>query len=150
MKDEEKKGETFSVTDKRRFVADDAGTVKPEGETQTEETGKSPEKPAGEKEIPRSEDRDKPSEDKEVPLFEIDFATFVFSLSSSALFHLGLMENPYTKQIERNLPLAKQTIDIIAMLNEKTKGNLSPEEENLIVNLLTDLRLKYVEALKKN
>jgi hypothetical protein len=65
------------------------------------------------------------------------------------MLHLGLVENPQTKKIERNLPMAKQTIDIIAMLKDKTKGNLTNEEKNLIENLLSDLRFKYVYEVNK-
>jgi hypothetical protein len=74
----------------------------------------------------------------------IDFATFVMSLGSSALYHLGELEGG-----ERNLPLAKQTIDILGMLSEKTRGNLSDDDAKLVEHLLYDLRLKYVEAKKK-
>ena len=80
---------------------------------------------------------------------EIDFNTFVLSMASSALLHLGQMPHPDTQKAEANLPLAKQTIDILAMLQGKTRGNLSRDEEQLLENLLYDLRLKYVEAAKK-
>jgi len=140
---EEKKETSFTVKDKRRFVVDDSGGVKPEGEVKAEA-----EKAGSEESRAQAPSQTREGE-KEVPLPEIDFSTFILSLSSNALLHLGLMENPYTRKIERNLSLAKQTIDIIAMLKEKTRGNLSSEEENLILNLLTDLRLKYVTELNK-
>ncbi len=82
------------------------------------------------------------------PLPEIDFSSFIFSLSTSALLHLGEVPDPTTKKREKNLPLAKQTIDILGMLKEKTKGNLTPEEEKLIENILTDLRWRYVREVK--
>jgi hypothetical protein len=140
---EEKKEESFTVSDKRRFVVDDSGGVKPERDVGA---GKKKEAPEA-SEPTREEQQRKFSEG--VPLPDIDFSTFVFSLSSSAMLHLGLMENPYTKTIDKNLPLAQQTIDIISMLKDKTKGNLSDEEENLITHLLTELRLKYVNEVKK-
>ena len=64
---------------------------------------------------------------------------------------MGLLSGPLhlTKKKERNLPLAKQTIDILGVLQEKTKGNLTKDEEQLIENLLHDLRLKYVEESGK-
>jgi hypothetical protein len=80
---------------------------------------------------------------------DIDFATFVLSLASSVLVNLGEMENPETGAKERNLPLAKQTVDILAMLARKTAGNLSEEEQKLIEGLLYDLRIKYVDAHKR-
>jgi len=140
---EEKKEESFTVSDKRRFVVDDSGGVKSEGEAGTGEKKEVP----GSSEPSREKQKNKFSEG--APLPDIDFSTFIFSLSSSAILHLGLMENPYTKAIDKNLPLAKQTIDIISMLKDKTKGNLSDEEENLITHLLTELRFKYVNEVKK-
>jgi hypothetical protein len=79
---------------------------------------------------------------------DIDFATFVLSMASSAFLHLGQMPHPDTQKTEPNLPLAKQTIDILGMLQGKTRGNLSRDEEQLLENLLYDLRLRYVEAAK--
>jgi hypothetical protein len=78
----------------------------------------------------------------------VDFHTFVLSLGSSALLHLGEIENPNDGASQKDLPLAKHTIDILAMLAEKTKGNLSPAEEKLMESLLYDLRLRYVELSK--
>ncbi len=75
----------------------------------------------------------------------IDFYTFVLSLGSSAFVHLGDAPHPETGDAGApNLGLAQQTIDILAMLREKTKGNLTPEEEKFLENLLTDLRLRFV------
>jgi hypothetical protein len=78
----------------------------------------------------------------------VDFATFILSLSHSALMHLGEAPDPEGGSIIKNLPLARQTIDLIAMLEEKTKGNLSGEEERLVGQILFDLRLRYVEHAK--
>ena len=78
----------------------------------------------------------------------VDFHTFVLSLGSSALLHLGEIENPNDGVSQKDLPLAKHTIDILVMLEEKTKGNLSTAEERLMESLLYDLRLRYVEATK--
>ena len=84
-------------------------------------------------------------ESGETQLPAIDFSTFVISLNSSALVQLGILEEPGTGQKTKNLPLAKQTIDILAMLEEKTKGNLSRDEENILKSLLYDLRMLYVK-----
>jgi len=84
------------------------------------------------------------------PLPEINFASFIISLSSSALFHFGEIPDPTTNQKERNLPLAKQTIDILGLLKEKTAGNLDREENQLLESLLYDLRMRYVEQLKRD
>jgi len=82
----------------------------------------------------------------EGPLAEIDFTNFILSLSTSALIQLGEIQDPFTKKSTKNLPLAEQTIDLIGMLKEKTKGNLSPEEEKVIEYILYDLRMRYVKA----
>lgn len=80
---------------------------------------------------------------------EIDFATFVLSLASSALMHLGELHEPEGAPGERDLPLAKQTIDMLAMLELKTRGNLDAAEQQLLTSVLYDLRVKYVDASKK-
>ncbi len=80
------------------------------------------------------------------PLPEIDFINFILSLSTSALIQLGEIQDPFTQKSVKNLPLAKQTIDLIGMLKEKTKGNLSPEEEKVFEHVLYDLRMRYVKA----
>ena len=80
----------------------------------------------------------------------IDFYTFVLSLGSSVLIHLGDAPHPDTgKPAEKNLALAQQSIEILAMLEHKTRGNLSDEEARLLDQLLLDLKLRYVEASKK-
>jgi hypothetical protein len=80
----------------------------------------------------------------------IDFYTFVFSLGSSAIVHLGDAPHPETgAPAPPDLFLAKQTIDILAMLRDKTKGNLTPEEEKFLEALLMDLRMRFVERSAK-
>jgi Domain of unknown function (DUF1844) len=76
----------------------------------------------------------------------IDFYTFVLSLGSSAFVHLGDAPHPETgTPVEPDLLVAKQTIDIIAMLQDKTKGNLTEEEARFLDTLLTDLRIRFVQ-----
>jgi hypothetical protein len=75
----------------------------------------------------------------------VDFHTFILSLGSSALLHLGELDQPGGDPSTPDLPLAKHTIDIIAMLEQKTRGNLTSAEAHLIESLLFDLRLRYVE-----
>ena len=82
------------------------------------------------------------------PLPTIDFATFILSLSHSALMHLGEAPHPDTNRVEPNLPLAKQNIDLLGLLEEKTKGNLTGDEERLLAQVLFDLRMRYVERSK--
>ena len=78
----------------------------------------------------------------------IDFSAFVFSLARSALIHLGLEKHPEGTQQEPNLDVARETIDILGMLAEKTRGNLSKEEGELIEKLLYTLRVSFVEISK--
>lgn len=77
---------------------------------------------------------------------DIDFNTFILSLSTSALMHLGKL--PGTEEAPVNLAHARQAIDCIALLEQKTRGNLTGEEERLISEVLYDLRLRFVAATK--
>jgi hypothetical protein len=81
---------------------------------------------------PRTEDR-------------IDFSTFVLSLASSAMVHLGCVPDPGGQEEAADLNLARQTIDILALLEAKTRGNLTPEEGRLLARVLHDLRVAWVE-----
>ena len=129
---EEKKG--FTIRDRR------TSAKAAEGE---QETRKEAAAPSGEE--PRRKDSE-PAQD--VPLPEINFSSFILSLSTSALLNLGEVADPQTSKVEKSLPLAKQTIDILGLLKEKTKGNLGAEEEKLLDHLLADLRWRYIRAAK--
>jgi len=80
------------------------------------------------------------------PLPKIDFSSFILSVYSSGLVQLGKVEDPTTGKKNTNLDLAKHTIDMIAMLEEKTRGNLNEDEENLLKALLSEIRIAFVEA----
>jgi len=118
---EEIKGKGFVIKDKRFFA--------------TKEEKKEEKK-----------DEDK-SQERRVPLPEVTFNGLIFSLSSSALIYLGEIPDPVTKKKVKDLELAKHTIDTIAMLKEKTKGNLTEEEEKFIESVLVDLKWRYVKAV---
>ncbi len=79
---------------------------------------------------------------------EMTFASFLISLNTSALIHLGLLPDPVSGNLDRNPELAKQTIDLLGILQEKTRGNLTKEEQDLFNNLLFELRIKYVDLTK--
>jgi len=128
-KEKEEQDKTFTVRDKR-FSAQKEG----EGDSKVKEEKRGEEFRAGD------------SPEQEAVLPEINFINFLFSISTSALIQLGEIEDPISQQTAKNLPLAKQTIDLIGMLKEKTKGNLSPDEGKLIENILFDLRMRYVKA----
>lgn len=78
----------------------------------------------------------------------IDFKGLIFGFSSAALFYMGETELEDKESSGVNMPLAKQNIDIICLLKDKTKGNLSEEEEKLVCSILSDLQMKYVKATK--
>lgn len=136
--EEEKKDKGFTVRDKRRF--DESGETKKGADGAQAE----PARPSGPADAPGMKSTAAPQD-----LPEIDFSTFVFSLSTSALFHFGDFPDPVTKSVEKNLPAAKQTIDILGLLKEKTRGNLAQEEEQLLDNLLFELRMRYVKEMEK-
>jgi hypothetical protein len=75
----------------------------------------------------------------------INFNTFILSLNTAALVHLGELPDPITNRREPNLTLARHTIETLEMLKEKTKGNLTLEEERLLQSILYELKLKYVK-----
>ena len=78
----------------------------------------------------------------------VDFSTFILSLASSAMLHLGKVPDPAGQTIAPNLSLAKQSIDMLDMIKSKTQGNLSPEEAALLDRILHDLRIAYVHESK--
>jgi hypothetical protein len=80
----------------------------------------------------------------------VDFAGFVLSLATSALYHMGFVGDPEHDQPapEPDLPLARQTIDTLEMLQHKTRGNLDAEEDQLLEGVLYELHLRFVEVSK--
>jgi hypothetical protein len=129
--DEKEKG--FVVKDRRMFSQDS---------------------PAGADEKPAAEERPEPKSEPaanagpreaETPLPQINFPTFVASLNASALVHLGVIEDPVSGKAEKNLPMAKQTIDILSMLQQKTAGNLTADEDGMLKSILYDLRILFVK-----
>jgi hypothetical protein len=82
------------------------------------------------------------------PAQELDFSTFVISLATSAQVGLGAVPHPETNQSVQNFPAAKQMIDILALLKEKTKGNLTEAESSLLDQVMYNLRIHYVRAME--
>ncbi len=139
---EEEKG--FVIKDRRRF-AEGAETEQNEQAPQSEAAS-----PAGEQKSARPEEAPGKEEEKaRGPLPEVTLATFIFSLSSSALVHLGEIPEPETNRTLVDLPIAKQIIDTLGMLQEKTKGNLDQDEERLLKSVLYDLRMRYIQKSGK-
>ncbi|HSF57624.1 MAG TPA: DUF1844 domain-containing protein [Candidatus Binatia bacterium] len=136
--EEKREGKGFTVQDRRRF-------------SETGEARETPEESQGFTIADQSKDSEprNKTESSQEPLPEINFSTFVISLSTQALMHLGEIANPLSGKSEVDVPVAKQMIDILGMLQEKTRGNLDDGEARLMEDLLFDLRMKYVEAVKK-
>ena len=140
MSGEGEKGETrgFKVEDRRRFSPE---TGEPRKGDEKAETPRG----ANEKAV-----QEKPAEQgKTDDLPEISFSALIISLSTQALMHLGEIPNPSSGKMESDIPVAKQMIDIIGLLREKTRGNLDQGEEKLMDDILYDLRMKYVESVRK-
>jgi hypothetical protein len=103
----------------------------------------------GKDEEPGAEEQAATERPSQRSLPSVDFGTFVISLATSALYHMGMVPDPETgNPAEPNLPVARQTIDTVEMLEEKTQGNLSDKESALVKNLLTELRMRYLETTK--
>ena len=79
---------------------------------------------------------------------EVTFTSFVISMNTSALYHLGEMAEPETGKKNKDLVLAKHAIDTLCLLQKKTEGNLTTEEKSILDNVLYDLRIRYVKANK--
>lgn len=135
----EREPEGFKVVDKRHSARqDDSGEAAVNREASEEGAsargeGESKEQPKG-------------SEERRPPLPEVTFATFVLSLNTSALFHLGEIQDPESGQKRQDLYLAQHAIDTLAMLKDKTAGNLTADENALLEHILFDLRMRFVRA----
>ena len=124
----------FKVVDRRRVGVDEPAAEAP-----------APEAPAHGPATPSPAEAAPQSLHEQV-LGPIDFQTFMVSLASSALIHLGEAPDPETGKTDASLPHAKQTIDLLALLQQKTSGNLTPDESRLLQDLLRDLRLRFVQV----
>ena len=125
-------GEGFVIKDKRSSqISEDDATFQDEQETKDQEK------------------QTESSKEKETEPFQVDFSTFIMSLTSSAFYHLGDMPDPSTGKKEVNLPAVQQTIDMLVMLREKTKGNLKEDEKKLLEQLVYELQVKYVAKTKE-
>jgi hypothetical protein len=115
------------------------------GYTFTDKRGLDTEEPKESKEFDPQPQEEK---DQTGPAQGIDFTTLIMSLASSALVSMGRVPDPETGTVHKNLGFAHQNIDIIHLLQEKTRGNLSADEERLMEQILYELRMSYISALK--
>ena len=139
MSEQEKKG--FKVVDKRGMTDEERG--------KGEEV--SPAKPlddAGNRESPGSVHREKSPGDEKSPVGGPSFLDLVMSLQMGTMVNLGMVQAGDGRQSPVNLPAAKDSIDLLDILKEKTKGNLTEEETNVLSEGLYHLRMAYVAALK--
>lgn len=128
----------FKVRDRRRFDAEGHERPDVDDEAPAEATSSGGTGDLG-------PDRASPGQSAGHAFPPIDFSTFILSLSTSVMVHLGEAPAP-DGQTDKNLEMARQVIDIIALLQEKTRGNVTPDEQQLLEQLLYDLRLRYVKA----
>jgi len=139
--EEEKKEKGFVIKDRRHF--DESGTTREEPEPEADR-----QKPADGPADARDARTEKgPADAEEAGLPEMNFAGFVLSLSTTAMFHFGDFPDPVTREAKRNLVAAKQTIDILNILETKTKGNLDEDEKQLLEGILYELRMRYVKEM---
>ncbi len=136
MPDEKGEEKGFVIKDKRIFSQE---------EQDLKEEDKEPEKEPEKEETKAQEAASAEKQEAEAQLPEINFPTFIISLNASALVNLVAIEDPASGNKVKNLSIAKQTIDILNMLEEKTRGNLTEEEEQILKNILYDLRIIYVK-----
>ena len=137
--EDKQENQGFTVQDRRRFSPETGEAREDAAESQE------PAKQAPQQTAPAQERVDTAQANA---LPEIDFSTFVISLSTQVLMHLGEIVNPISGKAEADISVAKQMIDILGMLHEKTRGNLNANEAQLMEGILFDLRMKYVEAVK--
>lgn len=132
----EERERSFKVTDHRAFTAE--GDPKESVDSKDSATEPAPSST-------RARPDEPPSESSPPP---IDFASFLLSLGTNGMIHLGEIPDPATGQKAENLEGARHTIDLLAMLQKKTEGNLTPDESHLFNQLLYELRMKFVTKQK--
>ncbi len=151
MSDEEREGQKkgFKVTDRRRF-AGGAGASEPSQEEEPA-SGDSPQEASGVgQELPGSAGQPGAAGQQEGPApREITFSTFIMGISTQTLMNLGEIANPADGQKRQDLGAAKELIDLLGILRDKTAGNLDSGEQELLDGMLYDLRLRYVEVARK-
>jgi hypothetical protein len=151
--DEPERPKGFQVRDRRRFtetgdVREDPDAARPEPEAPAAPAGGSA-SAAGKAAAGQSPVVGMGAADRGEGPAEITLGTFLMSLSTQALMCLGEIPNPLTGNPEPDLVAVRELIDIIAMLQEKTRGNLDAQEARLFENILFDLRMRFVEKSRK-
>ncbi|RPI25562.1 MAG: DUF1844 domain-containing protein [Acidobacteria bacterium] len=154
MPKDEKELETgFKVTDRRQFTEEgeirkDAPPPPPESRRPEPPRGAQPSGPRQAPPPPRQGQQPPSGQQGRKEELTIDFPSFLLSLATSAMVHMGEVADPATGRPAENLQAARQTIDILTILREKTNGNLSADEQRLLDGLLYELRLKFLSKSK--
>jgi hypothetical protein len=130
----EQEEQSFRVTDKRGFQEENEPII-PEASEKTEA------KPTGETSS-KKEERAPAQEGSSGP--PIDFPSYIISYYTQGMVLLGEVPNPYTKKMEEDVEAARHMIDILSMLEQKTKGNLSKDEQQLLESVIYELRIKFM------
>jgi hypothetical protein len=134
MDKEKEEEQSFRVTDKRGFREDGEASAAGESAPAEDEKAKSADL--------SSEAKSSGQETQARP--PIDFPSYVLSYYTQGLVLLGEVPNPYTNKKEEDIEAARHTVDILSMLQAKTKGNLSKDEEQLLDTVLYELRMKFM------
>jgi hypothetical protein len=142
MEEDKDSSRGFRVTDRRRFTEDSEAHEETHASEEAEAAAPGPE-PAAPAAPGAEPEAGGPSPDEPV-----SFSTFILGLSTQALLHLGDIESPVSGQMERDLGAARHVIDILGILQAKTKNNLEQAEERLLEAVLYDLRMRYVELVR--
>jgi len=141
MAGEESSSSGFKVVDRRPFAAD--GSRKEDIPAEEKEVEAAPEGDRSTSREPQSEPRGQYEDESH------GFETLVSYLSTTAMFQLGLIPGPSGEHIPADMPNAKRTVDLLEVLQEKTKGNLSASESRLLQDVLYELRMSFVEMQKR-
>ena len=152
--DKQPQKEQIKVTDKRIFTPE--GEIREEFRAQIHPSAPSAAPPPAEKQAPKVESRPKPEEDHRNSRSIADkaanpgtpFSNFLEPLIAQAYMSLGMLPNPYQPQTKPDAAAARQMIDILALLHEKTKGNLDPDEQDFLETHLSELKLAFVKRTK--
>ena len=152
--DKQPQKEQIKVTDKRIFTPE--GEIREEFRTQIHPSAPSAAPPSPEKPAPKTDARPQPEEDRRNTRSIADkaanpgtpFSNFLEPLIAQAYMSLGMLPNPYQPQTKPDVAAARQMIDILVLLHEKTKGNLEPDEQDFLETHVSELKLAFVKRTK--
>jgi hypothetical protein len=143
MAEEAEGQKSFTVTD-RRFSKRAEEESSEEAPTESKQAPEEDPVPAPREEPEEQEKREEPSGEPPTA----DFTGFILSLANTALVNMGVVPDPMGGQPAVNLDGAKQMIDILGIIQEKTRGNLTPEEDHILTEILSEVRMRYVETVR--